>query len=152
MKKITFLSLLVFAAVSLFVGCKKGQPQLQNVRGVVKHYIMPDSIEVNDSALNNDSVLNNDSTHRKDSVKAVKVMPKMVSIPDMVVGIEGGDSMVFSMRDARIQNGLAIPGDSVIIDYIEGEEAFRALVVTRLEADAIIVDTDTIKHFIDRRK
>lgn len=146
MKKITFLSLLVFAAVTLFVGCKKGQPQLQNVRGVVKHYIKPDSVEVNDSALNNDS------TQWRDSVKTAKVMPEIVNIPDMVVGIEGGDSMVFSMKDARIQNGLAIPGDSVIIDYIEGEEAFRALVVTRLEADINIVDGDTLKHASDRLK
>jgi len=147
MKKITFLSLLVFVAVSLLMGCKKGQPQLQNVRGIVKHYIVPnDSVEVNDSALNNDSI------HRNDSSKAVKVAPEMISIPDMVVGIEGGDSMVFSMKDARIQNGVAIPGDSVIIDYIEGEDAFRALVVTRLEADVKIIDADTLKHVIDRRR
>lgn len=42
-------------------------------------------------------------------------------------------SMVFKLDDARFQQGIMLAGDSVIIDYIEGEtDSLRALVVTVL--------------------
>lgn len=42
----------------------------------------------------------------------------------------GKDTMLFSLDDARFQNGLMLPRDSVIVDYIEGYNVLRALVVT----------------------
>ena len=44
-----------------------------------------------------------------------------------------GDTLLFRMTDARIQNGMMMAGDSVIVDYIEGRhDSLRALVVTLL--------------------
>lgn len=125
MKKITFFSLFIFAALALFTACK-GQPQLRNVRGIVKHYVVTNDTVISASLLD--------------------------SIPDMVVGINETDTLVFSMNDARIQNGPSFPGDSVIIDYIEGNDVLRALVVTRIPSTVNIVDGDSIKHAIDLKK
>lgn len=44
-----------------------------------------------------------------------------------------GDSMVFKLNGARFQNGVMFPGDSVIVDYVDGSnDSLRALVVTVL--------------------
>lgn len=103
MKKITFLSLVLFSAL-LFVACsgnKNNQVNdnspIHNLRGLVKHV-----------HLNSDS------------------------IPLLTLGIENGDSLVFSLSDAKMQNGIMLRNDSVIVDYIEGREFLRALVVTVL--------------------
>ena len=103
MKKITFLSLVLFSAF-LFVACGgKGNSNvndngpIHNLRGLVKHVHM-----------------NSDS------------------IPLLTLNIENGDSLVFSLADAKMQNGMMLPNDSVIVDYIEGREYLRALVVTIL--------------------
>ena len=43
------------------------------------------------------------------------------------------DTLYFKLADARFVNGMMVPGDSVIINYIEGrEDTLRALVVTIL--------------------
>jgi hypothetical protein len=60
------------------------------------------------------------------------VRPNNDSIPLMTIGIEDGDTLVFSLAEARFQNGTIIPNDSVIIDFIEGKDYLRALVVTVL--------------------
>jgi hypothetical protein len=103
MKKITFLSLVLFSAL-LFVACggnKNNQVNdnspIHNLRGLVKHV-----------HLNSDS------------------------IPLLTLGIENGDSLLFTLADAKIQNSMMLPGDSVIVDYIGGDDALRALVVTVL--------------------
>lgn len=97
MKKITFLSLVLFSAL-LFVACGgKSDGQLHNIRGLVKH-----------------------------------VRPSSDSIPILTLGIENGDSLVFTLADAKIQNGILMHSDSVIVDYIGGDDALRALVVTIL--------------------
>ena len=97
MKKITFLSFVLFSAL-LFVACGgKGDGQLHNIRGIVKH-----------------------------------IRPSNDSIPMLTLGIEKGDSLVFTLADAKIQNGVMVHGDSVIVDYIGGDDALRALVVTVL--------------------
>lgn len=51
--------------------------------------------------------------------------------------LNGSDTLLFRMTDARIQNGMMMPGDSVIVDYIEGRhDSLRALVVTFLPKTA----------------
>ena len=60
------------------------------------------------------------------------VRPNNDSIPMLTLGIEDGDSLVFTLADAKIQNGVMVHGDSVIVDYIGGDDALRALVVTVL--------------------
>jgi hypothetical protein len=53
---------------------------------------------------------------------------------------EDKDTMVFSLREARLQRGIMMFGDSVIVDYIEGRnDTMRALVVTLLPK---IIDPD----------
>ena len=97
MKKITFLSLVLFSAL-LFVACGgKGDGQLHNIRGIVKYVHLTSD-----------------------------------SIPVLTLGIEDGDSLVFTLSDAKVQNGMMVHGDSVIVDYIGGDEVLRALVVTLL--------------------
>ena len=97
MKKITFLSLVLFSAL-LFVACGgKSDGQLHNIRGIVKHVHLTSD-----------------------------------SIPVLTLGIEDGDSLVFTLSDAKVQNGMMVHGDSVIVDYIGGDEGLRALVVTLL--------------------
>jgi hypothetical protein len=97
MKKITILSLVLFSAL-LFVACGgKGDGQLHNIRGIVKHVHLTSD-----------------------------------SIPVLTLGIEDGDSLVFTLADAKIQNGILMHSDSVIVDYIGGDDALRALVVTIL--------------------
>jgi len=44
----------------------------------------------------------------------------------------GGDSLVFNLDNARFQNGVMLPKDSVIVDYIEHHDTLKALVVTVL--------------------
>ena len=65
----------------------------------------------------------------------VKVKHEVTSKDTLIgfVAMAGEDSMLFSIADARFQNGLMLPGDSVIVDYIEGRgDTLRALVVTVL--------------------
>lgn len=45
----------------------------------------------------------------------------------------GEDSMVFHLEEARFNNGMMLPHDSAIVDYIDGKnDTARALVVTVL--------------------
>lgn len=56
----------------------------------------------------------------KDTLKAISISIN-----------EKGDTLLFSLNDARLQNGLMMPKDSVIVDYINGRnDTLRALVVT----------------------
>jgi len=72
--------------------------------------------------------------------------PELKSVRGEVKSVEVGDSMLMSMTmlidgqekivkltDAQFQNGIALAGDSVILDYINGrEDTLRGLVVTVL--------------------
>ena len=50
----------------------------------------------------------------------------------MVLTVDGQDHIV-TLLDARFQNGIALTGDSVILDYIDGKDnTLRGLVVTVL--------------------
>ena len=61
---------------------------------------------------------------------------------------EDKDTMVFSLAEARLQRGVMMFRDSVIVDYVEGrDDTMRALVVTVLPREIKLVEdaiTDTI--------
>lgn len=47
--------------------------------------------------------------------------------------MDGEDSIVFNLNEVRYNNGVMLPNDSVIVDYIDGKnDTARALVVTVL--------------------
>lgn len=80
-------------------------------------------------------------TSCKPELKNARVQVKSVeitndSLKSMVVTI-GDEEKTVTMVDARFQNGLALQGDSVILDYIDGKDnTLRALVVTVLPKPA----------------
>lgn len=67
-------------------------------------------------------------------VKSVDI--KNDTIKSMVLTVEGQEKMV-RLTDAKFQNGVAMSGDSVILDYIDWrDDSLRALVVTVLPKPA----------------
>ena len=83
-------------------------------------------------------------------VQNVRALVKHVQIENrtllsMTVNVgDDNDSLVFSLDDARIQQGIMMPGDSVIVDYIEGHnDTLRAVVVTLLPKEVIPTDEPT---------
>ena len=74
-------------------------------------------------------------------MKNARVLVKSISVVNdslksMVVTI-GEEDKTVSLQDARFQNGIAIQGDSVILDYIDGKDnTLRGLVVTVLPKPA----------------
>lgn len=58
----------------------------------------------------------------------------------------GVSENIVTLLDARFQNGIALQGDSVIVDYIDGKDnTMRALVVTVLPKPAQeFVPSDTL--------
>jgi len=67
-------------------------------------------------------------------VKSVEV--KNDTLKSMVLSVEGNDKIV-KLTDAQYQNGIALVGDSVILDYIDGRaDSLRGLVVTVLPRPA----------------
>jgi len=74
-------------------------------------------------------------------LKNARVQVKSVEIIDdtlksMIVSLGDEDKKV-TLLDARFQNGIALQGDSVILDYIDGREnTLRALIVTVLPRPA----------------
>jgi len=67
-------------------------------------------------------------------VKSVEISND--SVKSMVITI-GEEDKIVTLLDARFQNGIAVQGDSVILDYIDGKEnTLRALVVTVLPKPA----------------
>ena len=84
---------------------------------------------------------------KKKGVQSVRALVKHVQIDNrkllsLTVNVgENSDSMIFSLNDARIQQGVMMPGDSVIVDYVEGRnDTLRAVVVTLLPK--IVIPTD----------
>lgn len=58
-----------------------------------------------------------------------------------------GDTLLFSLKDARFNNGIMLHGDSVIIDYIKGRgDTLRALVVTILPKAPSYFNPDEAKN------
>ena len=74
-------------------------------------------------------------------LKNARVLVKSVEIindtlKSMVITM-GEEEKTVTLLDARFQNGIALQGDSVILDYIDGKEStLRALVVTVLPKPA----------------
>ena len=67
-------------------------------------------------------------------VKSVEI--KNDTIKSMVLAVDGQDKVV-KLTDAKFQNGIALVGDSVILDYIDGRaDSLRGLVVTVLPKPA----------------
>ena len=67
-------------------------------------------------------------------VKSVEISND--TIKSMILAVDGQEKIV-NLLDTRYQNGLALEGDSVILDYIDGKEnTLRALVVTVLPKPA----------------
>lgn len=67
-------------------------------------------------------------------VKSVEIVND--SLKSMVVTM-GEEEKKVTLLDARFQNGVALKGDSIILDYIDGREnTLRALVVTVLPKPA----------------
>jgi len=86
----------------------------------------------------------------KPELKNVKGQVKSLDIKNdtlvsFVLSVDGQDKVV-SLTDARFQNGLALQGDSVILDYIDGkDDTYRGLVVTVLPRPAQeFVPSDTL--------
>ena len=56
-------------------------------------------------------------------------------------GVTDGDSLKFDLAETRFNNGLMMTGDSVIVDYIDGDNGMkRAMVVTVLPKRSNIID------------
>lgn len=67
-------------------------------------------------------------------VKSVEIVND--SLKSMIVSM-GDEEKTVTLLDARFQNGIALQGDSVILDYIDGKEnTLRALIVTVLPKPA----------------
>ena len=76
---------------------------------------------------------------REKGIQTVRGQVKKVEVHkdtlvSMTVSInERGDTAIFNLDDARLQNGIMMYRDSVIVDYIYGRnDTLRALVVTVL--------------------
>ena len=92
------------------------------------------------------------SSCREKGLQNIRGMVKNVGIHNdtlksMTLSVnERGDTMVFSLDEARVQRGIMMSGDSVIVDYVYGEssDTLRALVVTLLPAAATRLEEDAI--------
>lgn len=57
--------------------------------------------------------------------------------------VKDGDTLRFNLDNARFNNGVMMRGDSVIVDYIDGDDDMeRALVVTVLPKQSKVIDLD----------
>lgn len=76
-------------------------------------------------------------------VKSVEI--KNDTLKSMVLAIDGQEKVV-KLTDAKFQNGIALVGDSVILDFIDGRaDSLRGLVVTVLPKPAQeFVPSDTL--------
>lgn len=79
-------------------------------------------------------------------VKSVNVHKD--TLISMTVNVnEAGDTLLFYLSDARFQQGIMMPKDSVIVDYIDRRDSLKALVVTVLPKTHLLEDvkpTDTL--------
>lgn len=67
-------------------------------------------------------------------VKSIEI--KNDTLKSMVLVVDGQDKIV-KLTDAKFQNGVALIGDSVILDFIDGRaDSLRGLVVTVLPRPA----------------
>jgi hypothetical protein len=87
------------------------------------------------------------SCNRKPELKKMRALVTNVTVhSDTLINMtvnSGEDSTVFNLADVRLNNGLMLAGDSVIIDYMDGKDEPRAMVVTILPKATQSID---IKH------
>lgn len=82
----------------------------------------------------------------KPELKKIRGIVKNVRIDDTLKNLtvmDGEDSIVFNLNEVRYNNGVLLPNDSVIVDYIEGKnDTARALVVTVLPKNAVTINPE----------
>lgn len=80
-------------------------------------------------------------------LKKIRGIVKNVRIDDDTLKnltvMDGEDSIVFNLNEVRYNNGVMLPNDSVIVDYIDGKnDTARALVVTVLPKNAVTINPE----------
>lgn len=81
----------------------------------------------------------------KPELKKIRGIVKNVRIDDdtlkNITVMEGEDSIVFNLEEVRYNNGVMLPNDSVIVDYVDGKnDTARAFVVTVLPKKAVTIN------------
>lgn len=89
-------------------------------------------------------------TSCKEKIKSLRGMVSNVEYKeDTIINISvanSSDTLVFNMDRAQFNNGIMIPGDSVIVDYYNGKnDTMRCAYVTLLPKVSKEVDLDTLK-------
>ena len=75
-------------------------------------------------------------------VKDLKIHKDTLLSMTLIIN-EDGDTMLFNMDDARIQRGMMMPRDSVIVDYMYGQgDTIKALVVTLISKVKLDLEED----------
>ena len=87
----------------------------------------------------------------KKELKDVRALVSSIDIVDDTLksmkATVDGDTLLFSLTDVRLNNGMMLNGDSVIISYIDGRnDSLRALLVTILPKTPHYVDLDSLKN------
>ena len=83
----------------------------------------------------------------KPELKKIRGTVKNVRVDDDTLKnltvTDGEDSIVFNLNEVRYNNGVMLPNDSVIVDYIDGKnDTARALVVTVLPKNAVTINPE----------
>lgn len=87
----------------------------------------------------------------KPEIKKVRGLVKDVKIEDDTITnltiTMGEDSMVFNLDEVRYNNGVMLPKDSVIVDYIDGKnDTARAFYVTVLPKKPVTINPEDNKN------
>ena len=87
----------------------------------------------------------------KPEIKKVRGLVKDVKIEDDTVTnltiSMGEDTMVFNLDEVRYNNGVMLPKDSVIVDYMDGKnDTARAFYVTVLPKKAVTINPEDNKN------
>lgn len=87
----------------------------------------------------------------KPEIKKVRGLVKDVKIEDDTITnltiSMGEDTMVFNLDEVRYNNGVMLPKDSVIVDYIDGKnDTARAFYVTVLPKKAVTINPEDNKN------
>ena len=85
------------------------------------------------------------------AIKKVRGLVKDVKIEDDTITnltiSMGEDTMVFNLDEVRYNNGVMLPKDSVIVDYMDGKnDTARAFYVTVLPKKAVTINPEDNKN------
>lgn len=83
----------------------------------------------------------------KPELKKIRGIVKNVRIDDdtlkNITVMDGEDSIVFNLDEVRYNNGVMLPDDSVIVDYMDGKnDTAHAFVVTVLPKKATTINPE----------